>query len=209
MLSAEQATAFEPFLVELNRASSAAILPLFRNLEAIENKKAHLGDFDPVTAADRGAEAAIRQLIAERYPDHGVIGEEYGEDRPDAEFVWVVDPVDGTRAFVAGLPVWTTLIALRHQGRPVLGSIGQPYIGELFLGHAGGARLMSQGSSRPLKTRRGVPLATRSSRPPIPDRTCRPASPAPGNGCAPPPASPAWAATPTPTPWWPTATSTW
>ena len=159
MLSAEQATAFEPFLVELNRASSAAILPLFRNLEAVENKKAHLGDFDPVTAADRGAEAAIRQLIAQRFPEHGVIGEEYGEDRPDAEFVWVIDPVDGTRAFVAGLPVWTTLIALRHEGRPALGSIGQPYIGELFIGHAGGARLISRGSSRPLETRRGVPLA--------------------------------------------------
>ena len=98
-----------------------------------------------MTAADKGAEAAIRQLVAERFPGHGVIGEEYGEDRPDAEFVWVIDPVDGTRAFVAGLPVWTTLIALRHEGRPVLGSIGQPYIGELFLGHAGGARLMSRG----------------------------------------------------------------
>ena len=60
-----------------------------------------------------------------------------GEDRPDAEFVWVLDPIDGTRAFVAGLPVWTTLIALRHQGRPVLGSIGQPYLGEVFVGGPG------------------------------------------------------------------------
>lgn len=150
---------FEPFLVELNRASAEAILPVFRNLEGIENKTAGSGDFDPVTAADKGAEAAIRRLIAERFPDHGVIGEEYGEDRPDADFVWVIDPIDGTRAFVAGLPVWTTLIALRREGRPVLGSIGQPYIGELFLGHAGGSRIMSRGESRALRTRRGVPLA--------------------------------------------------
>ena len=71
--------------------------------------------FDPVTAADKGAEAAIRKAIAARYPEHGVIGEEYGEDRPDAEFVWVLDPIDGTRAFISGLPVWTTLIGLRHQ----------------------------------------------------------------------------------------------
>lgn len=159
MLPANRVEAFEPFLVELNRASAEAILPVFRNLDGIENKKAGSGDFDPVTAADKGAEAAIRQLIAERFPEHGVIGEEYGADRSGADFVWVIDPIDGTRAFVAGLPVWTTLIALRHEGRPVLGSIGQPYIGELFLGHAGGSRLMTRGASRSLATRRGVPLS--------------------------------------------------
>jgi histidinol phosphatase-like enzyme (inositol monophosphatase family) len=83
-----------------------------------------------------------------------VIGEEYGEDRPDAEFVWVLDPVDGTRAFICGLPVWTTLIGLRHNGTPVLGSIGQSYIGELFIGGIDrGSRLISRGESRPLKTR--------------------------------------------------------
>ena len=103
--------------------------------------------------ADKGAERAIRALIAERYPHHGVIGEEYGEDRPDAEFVWVLDPVDGTRAFIAGLPLWTTLIGLRYQGRPVLGSIGQPYLDEVFIGHAGGSRLVARGQTRTLKAR--------------------------------------------------------
>src|SRR5690606_34040270 len=106
-----------------------------------------------VTEADKGAERAIRALIAERYPDHGVIGEEYGEDRPDAEFVWVLDPVDGTRAFISGLPLWTTLIGLRHQGRPVLGSIGQPYLGEIYIGHAGASRLVSAAGTRALKVR--------------------------------------------------------
>ena len=151
-LPSAQLESLDALLVEMNRASGAAILPLFRAEHALENK-AGPGQFDPVTAADKGAEAAIRKLIAERHPEHGVIGEEYGEDRPDAEFVWVLDPVDGTRAFIAGLPVWTTLIGLRFQGRAVLGSIGQPYVGELFIGHAGGARLMSRGGERPLRVR--------------------------------------------------------
>ncbi len=148
---------FETFLVELNRASATAILPLFRAEHGLENK-AGPGEFDPVTQADRAAEATIRKLISRRFPDHGVIGEEYGQDRPEAAHVWVLDPVDGTRAFIAGLPVWTTLIALRVEGEPVLGSIGQPYVGELYIGHAGGSRLMSRGTSRPLRVRRGVAL---------------------------------------------------
>ncbi|HEY5072582.1 MAG TPA: histidinol-phosphatase [Caulobacteraceae bacterium] len=159
MLSADDLQALDAFLIDLNRSSAAVILPLFRADHGLENKREG-GGFDPVTAADRGAEAAIRKRIAERWPSHGVIGEEYGEDRPDADFVWVLDPIDGTRAFIAGLPVWTTLIALRHQGRPVLGSIGQPYVGELFIGHAGGSRLMSRGASRPLAVRRATPLSS-------------------------------------------------
>jgi histidinol phosphatase-like enzyme (inositol monophosphatase family) len=135
--------AFETFALELAKAAGDVILPLFRAENGLEDKgAAKSAAFDPVTLADRGAEAAIRRLIAERYPDHGVIGEEYGEDRADAEFVWVLDPIDGTRAFIAGLPVWTTLIALRHQGRPVVGLIGQAYIGEAFIGSRRGASLV-------------------------------------------------------------------
>lgn len=144
-------TALDAFTVELNRASASVILPLFRAEHGMVDKGQ--GAFDPVTEADKGAEAAIRRLITERYPDHGVIGEEYGEDRPDAEFVWVLDPVDGTRAFIAGLPVWTTLIGLRFQGKPVLGSIGQPYLGEVFIGHAGGSRLIDRAGERPIRVR--------------------------------------------------------
>ena len=151
-LSADRLDELDGFLIELNRAAAGAILPLFRGDHGLDNKKGP-GGFDPVTEADKGAERAIRQMVAARYPDHGFIGEEYGEDRPDAEFVWVLDPVDGTRAFIAGLPLWCTLIGLRRQGTPVLGSIGQPYIGELYIGHAGGARLISRGGERPLKVR--------------------------------------------------------
>lgn len=154
-LSTSRLEKLDAFLIELNRAAAGAILPLFRGAHGLTNKLA--GDpglgFDPVTEADKGAERAIRARIAERYPDHGVIGEEYGEDRPDAEFVWVLDPVDGTRAFIAGLPLWCTLIGLRYQGAPVLGSIGQPFLGELYIGHAGGSRLLSAGASKILRVR--------------------------------------------------------
>jgi histidinol phosphatase-like enzyme (inositol monophosphatase family) len=156
-MSADRLETLDRFLIELNRTSAEVALPLFRADHGLENKSAK-GPFDPVTDADRGAEAAIRRLIGQHYPEHGVIGEEYGEDRPQAEFVWVLDPIDGTRAFVAGLPVWTTLIALRHHGRPILGSIGQPFLDELFIGHAGGSRLLSRGAERPLKVRTGALL---------------------------------------------------
>ena len=116
--------------------------------------------YDPVTAADKGAEAAMRAAIAARFPDHGVIGEEQGEDRPDAEFVWVLDPVDGTRAFVAGLPLWTTLIALRWRGAPVVGCIGQSYLDEVYVGTRLGSRLLQGGAG---VTLHGAPL-------PAPDR---------------------------------------
>jgi histidinol phosphatase-like enzyme (inositol monophosphatase family) len=156
-ISPQTIAELDAFLVELNSAAAGAILPLFRADHGLVDKGATLkdggGGFDPVTDADKGAERAIRALISERYPHHGVIGEEYGEDRPDAEWVWVLDPVDGTRAFIAGLPVWTTLIGLRHQGAPVLGSIGQSFLDELYIGHAGGSRLMTRGTSRPLKVR--------------------------------------------------------
>ncbi len=151
-LSPDKLAELDAFLIELNRAAAGAILPLFRADHGLENKLD--GGFDPVTEADKGAERAIRALIAERYPDHGVIGEEYGEDRPDAEFVWVLDPVDGTRAFIAGLPLWTTLIGLRHAGTPMLGSIGQPYLEEIFIGGpATGSRLISRAGETPLRVR--------------------------------------------------------
>ena len=154
MLSSDEIERFEALLLELNHAAAQVALPLFRADHGLEDKGAAKGTvFDPVTAADRGAEAAIRKILAERFPEHGVIGEEYGEDRPDAEFVWVLDPIDGTRAFIAGLPLWCVLIGLRRHGRPVLGSIAQPYLDEIYMGHAGGSRLLRQGASRPLKVR--------------------------------------------------------
>jgi histidinol phosphatase-like enzyme (inositol monophosphatase family) len=145
-------TEFEAFAVELAAEAARVTLPFFR-ADNVEENKAGPGAFDPVTQADKDAEAAIRRLIAARYPDHGVIGEEYGEDRPDAEYVWVLDPIDGTRAFISGLPLWTTLIALRRQGRPIVGVISQPYLDEVFLGGPSGAVLISRGQTRLLRVR--------------------------------------------------------
>jgi histidinol phosphatase-like enzyme (inositol monophosphatase family) len=144
----------EVFIQALNAAAAAVTLPLFRTTAlGVDNKAGPDAAFDPVTAADRGAEAALRKLISERFPEHGVIGEEYGEDRPDAEFVWILDPVDGTRAFVAGLPLWAHLIGLRYQGEPLLGVIGQPYLNEVFLGAPSGSRLIRPDGERVLRVR--------------------------------------------------------
>ena len=145
-------TEFESFAVELAHAASRVTLSAFRgDHDCID--KGNNGEFDPVTRADRDAEVVIRRLIADRYPDHGVIGEEYGADQPDAEHVWVLDPIDGTRAFVAGIPLWTTLIGLRVKGQPQVGVISQPYLGELYIGGPSGAHLLSRGLQQPLKTR--------------------------------------------------------
>ncbi len=158
-LSQDRLQALEAFAVELAAVAGDVILPLFRADHGLEDKGLTKdGLFDPVTQADKGAEAAIRQAVGARFPDHGFIGEEYGEDRSDAEFVWVLDPIDGTRAFIAGLPLWTTLIGLRHQGRPVVGMIGQSYLGEVFIGSAGGSRMIRKGSERPLHVRPCVGL---------------------------------------------------
>jgi histidinol phosphatase-like enzyme (inositol monophosphatase family) len=139
-LSDSRLSELEDFALDLARTAGDAILPLFRAEHGLEDKGTP-GAYDPVTLADRGAEAAIRASLQARFPDHGVIGEEYGDDRADAEFVWVLDPIDGTRAFIAGLPTWTTLIGLRHLGEPVLGLIAQPYLDEVFVGAGGRARL--------------------------------------------------------------------
>ncbi len=139
-----------------------------------------------------------------------MIGEEYGEDRPDAEFVWVLDPVDGTRAFIAGLPLWTTLIGLRHRGQPVLGLIGQPFLDETYVGSS-----TARGGSPA-----AIPNAAQGPRPcpKLTQAIIATTDPALFNGaeagrlgprCAAPRAWRGSAATPTPTPWSPRARWTW
>jgi myo-inositol-1(or 4)-monophosphatase len=139
------------FLDRLADTASDSIMPYFRARPAVENKGAI--DFDPVTAADRAAEAAMRRLIAETYPDHGVVGEEFAEERADADYVWVIDPIDGTRAFITGLPVWGTLIGLTYKGRPLLGMMHQPFTGERYAGNGERAWYSGPGTSQALSTR--------------------------------------------------------
>ena len=131
---------FAAFVERLAQVSGEVIFPFFRSAIRAEDKSLG-GVFDPVTEADRGAEAAMRRLIAQTFPAHGVIGEEYGRDRPEAEYVWVLDPIDGTKSFVSGLPTWGTLIGLMHHGRPVYGMMAQPFTRERFYGDGQRARL--------------------------------------------------------------------
>ena len=118
------------FAEKLAEAAGAAIRPFFRQKVDIETK----GDLSPVTAADRASEAAMRTIIEAERPDDGIIGEEFGRVREGARYVWVLDPIDGTRAFIAGRPLFGTLIALLDDGKPVLGVIDQPIIGDRWVG---------------------------------------------------------------------------
>jgi histidinol-phosphatase len=127
----------EAFLHLLCNAAANETLPRFRIRLEIENKLE--GGFDPVTAADKAAEAAIRALIRQHYPDHGILGEEEAPLNPDAEYCWHIDPVDGTRAFICGLPSWGTLIGLARNRIPVAGVMHQPYTGEFFLADGTGS----------------------------------------------------------------------
>ena len=124
-------TPYRTFIDELAHRSGDFLRPLFLDPSlAVEFKS----DDSPVTAADKGAERLLRDLIAKKFPAHGVIGEEFPNENPDAEFVWVLDPIDGTKSFISGVPLWGTLIALLHQGQPVLGAIHQPVLGQLMVG---------------------------------------------------------------------------
>jgi myo-inositol-1(or 4)-monophosphatase len=160
---------FAGFVDRLAQVSGEVILPFFRSTIGAEDKSRG-GVFDPVTEADRGAEAAMRRLIAQTFPAHGVVGEEYGKDRPEAEYVWVLDPIDGTKSFISGLPTWGTLIGLMHRGKPVYGMMAQPFTRERFFGDGKRAKLRclapSRGEAppsewvmRPLRTRECASLA--------------------------------------------------
>ena len=145
------------FAVNLARASEAEILPYFRRNTAIEVKP-HV-DWDPVTEGDRAGERIIRKMIEARFPDHGINGEEYGIKPAKSGFTWVLDPVDGTRSFVCGMPTWATLIALYSEGKPVIGVMNQPFVGDLFYGNPEGAWNNYRGTIEPLRTRKDVKLA--------------------------------------------------
>ncbi len=141
------------FAHKLADRSGEVILQQFRRRLDIENKAGKQG-FDPVTIADRAAERAIRKLITANYPDHGIHGEEFGLQDANSPFQWIIDPIDGTRAFVIGLPIWGTLIALTAEGKPVLGVMNQPYTGERFWsGPAASYFSGTDGRRRKLRTR--------------------------------------------------------
>ena len=126
-------TSFIRLATELAELSGEIIRRYFRTPVAVETK----ADTSPVTAADCEVETAMRQRIETAYPDHGVIGEEFGTYRADAEYVWVLDPIDGTKSFISGKPLFGTLIGLVHEGTPILGVIDHPALGERWIGARG------------------------------------------------------------------------
>jgi histidinol phosphatase-like enzyme (inositol monophosphatase family) len=148
---------FAAFVDELADVAGEAILPFFRTALSIENKKLK-GTFDPVTAADRAAEAAMRALIRKQFPAHGIVGEEFEDVKSDAPYTWVLDPIDGTKSFIAGMPVWGTLIGLCRDDMPVYGMMAQPFIGERFTGDGASAKYRGPAGVRKLMTRKCASL---------------------------------------------------
>jgi histidinol phosphatase-like enzyme (inositol monophosphatase family) len=149
----QQREAHLAFAHALADLAGAAILPYFRRRLTVRNKDGGAG-FDPVTAADRAAERAMRKAIAAQFPDHGVVGEEFADTPGAGRYHWVLDPIDGTRAFIMGSPLWGTLIGLTRDGAPVLGLMDQPFTRERFWGDGRTAHMrVSEGKPRRLKVR--------------------------------------------------------
>lgn len=138
-LSAAERKEFEAFAIGIVANARALSLPRFRRPVDVTLK----GDMSPVTAVDRGVESMVRERIELAWPTHGLLGEEYGATRVDAEFVWSIDPIDGTRSFISGWPLWGTLLALLRNGRPVLGVLDMPALDERWVGHVGVGTLMN------------------------------------------------------------------
>lgn len=139
-IDAAERREFEPFVRELADIGSAVVRRWFLQDAGVETK----ADDTPVTAADRRAEQVMRLLIEQRYPDHGILGEEFGEVRPQARYRWVLDPIDGTKAFVSNCFLFGMLIALLRDGRPILGAVVHPMTGHVLVGLGGGPTLLGE-----------------------------------------------------------------
>jgi myo-inositol-1(or 4)-monophosphatase len=150
-VSDAQRVEFLEFALELSAQAGRATLPFFRADVEVENKLKD-GRFDPVTEADRDAETVIRRGIQKAFPEHGVLGEEFGFHEGNG-LTWVIDPIDGTRAFMAGMLHWGVLLALFDGQRPVLGVMHQPFTGEFFAGDCRNAHYHCGDVSRPLQAR--------------------------------------------------------
>ncbi|MBP6690423.1 MAG: histidinol-phosphatase [Hyphomonadaceae bacterium] len=140
------------FADTLADAAREAILPYFRAKHSVTNKLDD-GRFDPVTDADQAAERAMLAQIEREFPDHGVLGEEYGERAGKSGYQWILDPIDGTRAFISGLPTWGVLIGLYYEGRPLIGVMDQPFTQERYRGWMDGANATTRAGTHPIRAR--------------------------------------------------------
>ena len=150
----------EGFALELAQTAGNIAKAYFRSPLAIENKAS--GGFDPVTEADRSIEKILRSEIRSRYPGHGIVGEEEGVESGVSPYTWYLDPIDGTRAFMMGSPLWGTLVGLAYDGAPQFGLLVQPVLGEVFLGTPGGSWLIREERRLRLQARAREDLATAS-----------------------------------------------
>ncbi len=133
---------YAKFMHELADIAAGVSLKYFKKPVDIFNKGAKLGlDFDPVTIADRATEQAIRDHIRNRFPTHNIHGEEQVNEQNNSELTWVIDPIDGTRAFISGIPTWGTLVSLHDGNKPIVGLLDQPYLKERYIGTSNGTTL--------------------------------------------------------------------
>lgn len=146
----------EDFALELAYAAGGIARAHFRRDFSVENKDA--AGFDPVTSADRAIESVLRSAIVERYPDHGIVAEEGGSRESRSAYTWYIDPIDGTRAFMMGSPLWGTLIGLTENDIPRFGLLGQPVLEEVFFGSPGGSWLITPDGRERLRARRRTDL---------------------------------------------------
>jgi myo-inositol-1(or 4)-monophosphatase len=147
----------EDFALDLARTAGGIAQAHFRRAFTIENKG--VGSFDPVTSADRAIERVLRAAIVERYPAHGIVAEEEGERAASSDYTWFIDPIDGTRAFMTGSPLWGTLVGLTQRGEPLFGLLCQPVLEEVFFGGPSGAWLIKPERRDRLKSRPCTSLA--------------------------------------------------
>lgn len=142
------------FMHELAYAAADVSLKYFKKPIEILSKGKKLGtDFDPVTIADKNAEKAIRELIRTRFPDHNIMGEEEAYEDKNSDYTWIIDPIDGTRSYITGIPTWGTLVALQYQGKSIIGMLDQPYLKERYIGSPDGTLLNgSTINTRPCET---------------------------------------------------------
>lgn len=147
----------ERMLIDAAEIAAAITLPRFRSGLAVDNKETT--GFDPVTEADREAELAIREAIGVRFPDHGIVGEEWDTKSAESPYVWIIDPIDGTRAFITGVPVWGTLVGLMVGGRAVAGLMAQPFTGEVYRALPGQATYHRGDERLPLRTSAATALS--------------------------------------------------
>ena len=155
---ADEIVELEDFALELAHTAGGIAQAHFRKPVTVENKSASA--FDPVTNADRAIERVLRGAIDARYPEHGIVAEEEGERLGAGEYVWFIDPIDGTRAFITGSPLWGTLIGLTRHAQPLFGLLAQPVLEEVFFGSSSGSWLIKADRRERLKSRPCKTLAT-------------------------------------------------